>query len=66
MKFYTAKVICIELGIGSRETLDKYARNGFFPPYEQSPHRANGVGYFENTFQAIKLIELPTKGRPKK
>ncbi|APC01340.1 hypothetical protein AOC25_06800 [Polynucleobacter asymbioticus] len=66
MRFYSAKFIQLELGIGSRETLDKYARNGFFPPYEQSPVRANGVGYFENTFQIIKLIKLPPKGRQKK
>lgn len=63
MKFYGAKFIHLYLGI-CRESLEKYVRTGFFPMYEQSPDRSNGVGYFENTFEVIKSIKLPKKGRP--
>jgi hypothetical protein len=61
VKFYSAKVICIEMGIKSRETLEKYVRTGVFPPYEKSPHRKNGVGYFEDTFNMVKNINTQKK-----
>jgi len=55
MKFYTAKVICIELGI-TRKTLNSNINKGLFPPYEKSPKRLNGVGWFENTFEKVNAV----------
>lgn len=65
MKFYTAKVICIDLGI-SRTTLNRREKIGTYPKFEQSPHRENGVGYSSNTFDDVKKIICPIAGRPKK
>lgn len=60
MKFYTAKVICIEFGI-SRQTLEEYILKGLFPSYDKSPYRANGVGYFEENFQRARSIPKSPK-----
>jgi hypothetical protein len=62
MKFYAAKVICIELGIASRQTLEARIKRGLYPPYEKNPAKVRGVGYFESTFELVRQIKAPACG----
>jgi len=62
MKFYSAKVVCFELNIRSRQTLEDRIKRGLYPPYEKNPNNKRGVGYFEATFELVKKIKSPVCG----
>jgi hypothetical protein len=65
MKLYSAKEVYLELGI-SIVTLYSRVSKGVYPPFDQSPVRKKGVGYFENKMIQIKETLVPKSGRPKK
>ncbi len=65
MKFYSTKVICIELGI-SEVSLRSRINRGFYPALEKSLIRKNGVGYFEEKMAYVMSVVTPKSGRPKK
>ena len=65
MKFYSAKQVYLEIGISS-VTLYSRISKGVYPPFDASPIRKNGVGYFEKKMIQIKSAIVPKNGRPKK
>jgi len=64
MRFFTAKEVHLELGV-ALVTLYERIRQGYYPPLETGGNRKGGKGYFENTFNVVKSIQTPGRGRPK-